>query len=112
MLPTPFLLSSEKRQSRSLTQDVIPFPKNIISQYTNTLSFETEANAEHTFPLIREHCDPYQYYFLYKTLEITQSQTPFQIVFNPVHGIYTGKYYRTLYRQNITLSVQDVLLLI
>ena len=42
MLPTPFLLSSDQHQKRSLTQDVIPFLNNIILQYTNPLSFETE----------------------------------------------------------------------
>ena len=35
-------------------------------------------------------------------------QKPFQIIFNPVHGIYTGTYYRTINPQNITLSLQDV----
>ena len=76
MLPTPFLLSSDQRQKRSLTQDVIPFLNNIIFHYTNPLSFETEAHTTHTIPLIREHFDSYLYYFQYKTLEITQSQTP------------------------------------
>ena len=42
MLPSPFLLSSEQRQKRSLTQDEIPFLHNLIFQYTNSLSFETE----------------------------------------------------------------------
>ena len=72
MLPTPFLLSSEKRQKRSLTQVVIPFPNNIIFQYNNPLSFETEAHTIHTISLIREHCNPYLYYFRYKTIEILQ----------------------------------------
>ena len=42
------------------------------------------------------------------TLEITQSQTPVQNIFNPVHGVNAGIYYRTIHPQNITLSVQDV----
>ena len=42
MLPSPFLLSSKQRQKRSLTQDVIPFLHNLIFQYLNPLSFETE----------------------------------------------------------------------
>ena len=63
MLPTPFLLSTDQRQKRSPTQDVIPFLNNIIFQYTNPLSFETEAHAIHTVPLIQEHCDSYLYYF-------------------------------------------------
>ena len=48
MLPTPFTLTTEKRQNRSLIQDVTPFLNNIIFQYTN--------------PLPREHCDSYLYY--------------------------------------------------
>ena len=39
MLP-PFLSSTDQRQKRSLTQDVIPILNNIIFQYTNPLSFE------------------------------------------------------------------------
>ena len=31
-----------------------------------------------------------------------------QIIFNPVKGINTGTYYRTIHPQNITLSIQDV----
>ena len=48
------------------------------------------------------------YYIRYKTLEITSSQTLFQVIFNPVKGISTGTYYRTIHPQNITLSIQDV----
>ena len=108
MLPSPFLLSSEQRQKRSFTQDVIPFKHILIFQYTTPLSFETEPQIIHTIPLIREHYDSYLYYFGYKTFEITQSQTPFQIIFNPTNNINTGTYYRTIHPQNITLPIQDV----
>ena len=100
MLPTPFLLSSERRQKRSFTQDVIPFLKNIILQYTNPLSIEP-------IPLAREHCDSYLYYFRYKTLEIIPSQTLFQKIFNPIRDINTGTYYRTIHPQRITFSIPD-----
>ena len=108
MLPTPFTLTTEKRQNRSLIQDVTPFLNNIIFQYTNPLPFETEPHTVHTIPLAREHCDSYLYYIRYKTLEITSSQTPFQVIFNPVKGISSGTFYRTIHPQNITLSIQDV----
>ena len=108
MLPTPFLLSSDQRKKRSLTQDVIPFLNNIIFQYTNPLSFETEAQSLHTTPLIREHCDTYLYYFQHKTLELTTPQTPFQGIFNQVQGINTGTFYRTIHPQNINLFFPDV----
>ena len=108
MLPPPFVLSQDKRQNRSLIQDVTPFLNNIIFQYTNPLSFETEPHIIHTIPLVREHCDSYLYYIRYKTLDITPSQQLFQVIFNPVEGINTGTYYRTIYPQNITLSIQDV----
>ena len=83
MLPPPFALSLEKRRNRSLTQDVTPFLHNIIFQYTNPLPFEREPHTIHTIPLAREHCDSYLYYIRYKTLEITPSQRPFQVIFNP-----------------------------
>ena len=108
MLPTPFTLTTEKGQNRSLIQDVTPFLNNIIFQYTNPLQFETEPHIVHTKPLVREHCHSYLYYILYKTLEITSSQTPFQVIFNPVKGISSGTFYRTIHPQNITLSIQDV----
>ena len=108
MLPTPFTLTKEKRQNRSLIQDVTPFLNNIIFQYTNPLPFETEPHTVHTIPLAREHCDSFLYYIRYKTLEITPSQTPFQVIFNPVKGISSGTFYRTIHQQNITLSIQDV----
>ena len=108
MLPTPFTLNTEKRQNRSLIQDVTPFLNNIIFQYTNPLPFETEPHIVQTIPLAREHCDSYLYYNRYKTLEITSSQTPFQVIFNPVKGINSGTFYRTIHPQNITLSIQDV----
>ena len=44
----------------------------------------------------------------YKTLDITPSQIPFQVIFNPVKGINLGTFYRTIHPQNITLSIQDV----
>ena len=69
MLPTPFTLNTEKRQNRSLTQDVTPFLNNINFQYTNPLPFETEPHTIHTIHLAREHCDSYFYYIRYKTLE-------------------------------------------
>ena len=92
MLPTPFTVTTDKRQNRSLIQDVTPFLQNIIFQYTNPLPFETEPHILHTIPLIREHCDSYLYYIHYKTLDITPSQTPFQVIFNPVKGINSGTF--------------------
>ena len=50
MLPPPFFLSTDQRQKHSSTQDVIPFLNNIIFQYTNPLSFETEPHSVHTIP--------------------------------------------------------------
>ena len=108
MLPTPFTLNTEKRQNRSLIQDVTPFLNNIIFQYTNPLPFETEPHTVHTIPLAREHCDSYLYYIRYKTLEITSSQTHFQVIFNPVKGINSETFYRSIHPQNITHSIQDV----
>ena len=81
MLPTPFVLSTEKRQNRSLIQDVTPFLNNIIFQDTNPLPFETEPHTIHTIPVAREHSDSYLYYIRYKTLETTPSQQLFQIIF-------------------------------
>ena len=77
MFPTPLLLSSDQPQKRSLTQDVIPFLNNINFPYTNSPSFGTEAHILHIIPWIRQHCDSYLFYFRYKTLEITPSQTKF-----------------------------------
>ena len=109
MLPTPFTFTTEKRQNRSLIQDVTPFLNNIFFQYTNPLPFETEPHILHTIPLVREHCDSYLYYIQYKTLDITPSQTPFQVVFNPVKGINSGTFYRTIHLRNITLSIQKLI---
>ena len=53
MLPPPFLLSTDQRQKRSLTQNVIPFLNKIVFQYTKPLAFETEAHTIHNIPLIR-----------------------------------------------------------
>ena len=102
MLPTPFTVSTDKRQKRSLIQYVTPFLQNIIFQYTNPLPFETEPHISHTIPLIREHCDSYLYYIQYKTLDITPSQTPFQVIFNPVKGINSGTFYRTIHTEYYT----------
>ena len=55
MLPTPFTLTTEKRQNRSLIQDVTPFLNDIIFQYTNPLPIETEPHTVHTIPSAREH---------------------------------------------------------
>ena len=108
MLPPPFLITTDQRQKRSLTQDVKPFLNNIILQYTNPHSVETEPHHIQTVPLVREHNDFYLYYFRYKALEPLRSQNPFQILFNPVPGIITGTYFRIIHPQNIALSKQDV----
>ena len=89
MLSPPFLLSSEQHQKRSFTQDVIPLLHNLKFQYTYLLSFEAKPHIKHTIPLIRERYVSYLYCFRYKTFEITQSQTPFQIIFNPTNDINT-----------------------
>ena len=75
MIPPPFLLSTDQRRKRSLTQDVMPFLNNIIFP----LSFETEPHNK--IPLVGEHYDSYLYYSRYKTLEPLRSQNPFQIIF-------------------------------
>ena len=108
MIASPFVLFTGKRQNRSPTQDVIPFLNNIIFQYTNSLSFETEPHTIHTIPLAREHCDSYLYYIRYTTLELAPSQASFQFIFNPIKGINTCTNYRTIHPQNITLSNQDI----
>ena len=63
---------------------------------------------KHTIPLARKHCDSYLYYIRYKTLEVLPSQNPFQAIFNPVKGMSTGTYYKTILPQTITHSIQDV----
>ena len=108
MLPNPFILSSQQRSIRSTTHNVIPFLNNLIFQYTNPLSFETEVHSIHTIPLLREHLDAYLYYFRYKTSDITPSQQPFQVIFNPVQGINNRTFDRTIHPRNLTLSIQDV----
>ena len=108
MLPPIFTLTTEKRQNRSLIQNVTPFLNNIIFQYTNPFPFEKEPHTLHTIPLAGEHCDSYFHYIRYKRLEITSSQNPFQVIFNPVKGVSSGTNYSTIHPQNITLSIQDV----
>ena len=108
MLPIPFTLSPQQRFACSKTQDVIPFLNNLIYQYTNPLSFEIEPHSIHTIPLLREHLDAYLYYIRYKTFDTTPLQQPFQVIFNPVQGVNSGTFYRTIHPQNLTLSIQDV----
>ena len=67
MIHSPLVLSTETRQNRSFTQDVIPFLNNLIFQYTNPLPFETEPHTIHTIPVARD-CDSNLYYIRYKTL--------------------------------------------
>ena len=108
MLPNPYIVSLQQRSIRSTTHDVTPFLHNLIYQYTNPLSLETEAHSIHTIPLLREHLDAYLCYFRYKTLEITTSQQSFQLIFNPVQGINSGTFCRTIHPRNLTLSIQDI----
>ena len=58
--------------------------------------------------MAREHGDSFLYYIRHKTLEITTSQNPSQVILNPVKEINTETYYRSIHPQNITLSIQDV----
>ena len=43
-------------------------------------------------------------------MEITPSQQPFPVIFNPVQGFNNGTFYRTIHPQNLTLSIQDIFL--
>ena len=62
MLPTPFqCITAPTCNVRSITQDINPFLRNLIFQYTNPLPFETEPHSIHTKPLLREHLDSYLY---------------------------------------------------
>ena len=108
MLPNPFTFSSQQRSFRSTTHDITPFLHNLIYQYTNPLPFETEAHSIHAIPLLREHLDANLYYFRYKTLEITQSQQPFQVIFNPIPGINNETFYRTIHPRNLTIPIQNI----
>ena len=108
MLLIPFTSSPQQRFACSITQGVILFLNNLIFQYTNPLSFETETHSIHTIPLLREHLDAYLYYIRYKTFDTTPSQQPFQVIFNPVQGVNSGTFYRIIHPQKLTLSIQDV----
>ena len=108
MLPNLFILSLQQMSIRSTTHDVPPFLHNLIYQYTNPFSFETEAHSIHTIPLLRERLDAYLYYFGYRTLEITPSQQPVQVIFNPIQVINSGTFHRTIHPRNLTLSIQDI----
>ena len=79
MLPTPFTVTTDKRQNRSLIQDVTPFLQNIIFQYTNPLPFETEPHILHTIPLIREHCDSYHIISTIKHLTLHHHKLLFKL---------------------------------
>ena len=81
MLLTPFIFLDQQRQIPSFTQDVIPYLHNNNSQYTNPLPFETEPHSIQTIPILRKHAGSYLFYIRYKTIDITPSQTPFQVVF-------------------------------
>ena len=107
MLPTPFLFSPKHRSARSITQDVILFLNNLFLQYTNPLPFDTEAHSIHTIPLLREYLDSYLYYFRYKTLELTPSQQPSQIIFNPLQRINSGTYLGTIQPSHITRDTTE-----
>ena len=41
-------------------------------------------------------------------MEITPSQQRFQVIFNPIQGISSGSFYRTIHPRNLTLSIQDI----
>ena len=41
-------------------------------------------------------------------IDFVKCKNSFQIMFNPVHGINTETYYKTIHLQNIALSIQDV----
>ena len=98
MLPTPFQCSTPTtRNIRSITYEINPFLQNLIFQNTNPLPFETEPHSIHAIPLLREHQDSYLCYNRYKTYEIPTSQTQFQVIFNSVEYVNTGKYYWTMY---------------
>ena len=109
MLPSPFQCSTAPtRNVQSITQDINPFLQNLIFQYTNPLLYETETHTIHTIPPLREHLNSYLYYIRYKTYEITPSQTKFQVIFNSVENVNTGIYYRTIYPQNVQLTIKDI----
>ena len=72
------------------------------------MPFETEHHSIQTIPLLREHLDSYLYYIQYKTYEITPSQTQFQIIFNSVENVNTGRYPSTIYPQKIQLTIQEI----
>ena len=108
MLPTLFQCSTPPtRNIRSITHDINPFLQNLIFQYTNPLHFETEPHSVHTIILLRKHLD-LKLIIRYKTYEISPSQTQFQVIFNSVENGNTGIYHRTIYPENIQLSIQDV----
>ena len=91
MLPTPFLLASDQRQKRSLTQVV--YLNNIIFQYTSPLSFETKLQSIHTIPSILItpiHTQNAPILFLLLSIQNIRKNTvtnSFANYLNQVHGI-------------------------
>ena len=41
-------------------------------------------------------------------MEITPSQQPFQVIFNPIQGINSGTFLRTIHPRNLILPIQDI----
>ena len=78
---------SSTKTNTFFQKGVIPYIYKNFFQYTNPLQFETEPHSIQNKPILREHVDSYLYYFRYKTMDITNSQTLFQITFNLVFNI-------------------------
>ena len=83
MLPTPFLLSSQQRQIRSFTQDVIPYLHKIIFQITNPLPFEIKHSSQNNQLMFTQPRDPKNKAkpeYKDTALTVTEQITPSQLV--------------------------------
>ena len=87
---------------------VVKFIQNIISHYTQPLSFENEPHTIETIPLIREHLDTYLFYIRYKVLTITAEYPAFQISFPQQRPNSSHIYRRTINPINLQVPIIQV----
>ena len=105
--PSPFEIIYIKN-AKVIKTEIKPFLHNIVYNFTQPPSFQSEPYDLETIPLIREHLDTYLFYFRYGSTTVSTEDPSFQITFPQQETSSIQTYRTTINPINLQIPIKEV----
>ena len=96
------------KNAKVVKTEIKPFLHNIVSNYTQPLSFENELYSLEKIPFIREHLDTYLFYIRHRSTAASTENPSFQITFPQQETSSLQTYRRTINPNNLQIPIEEV----